>query len=99
MRRSVRLLAEKPNIATIEVRINYPCNTADDVFKPCESVKKDDCEGAPADSLNAVCTPVHGGPDGWDYEEGNNVIFFAGDSVPGLHSQIEIQYYPEGLGP
>ena len=65
----------------------------------CASVNKDECNGAPAEARNAICTPHQGGPDGWTYEPENDVIFFAGESVPGLRSTIEIQYYEEGKGP
>jgi hypothetical protein len=49
--------------------------------------------------MNVVCTPKQGAPDGWEYEEGGNLVFFAGESVPGLSAQIELQYYEEGKGP
>ena len=52
-----------------------------------------------ADATELVCTPKQGGPDGWEYEPSTNVIFFAGESVPGLRAQIDIQYYQEGKGP
>ncbi len=92
-------LSKKPNVSTIEVFIRYPCNAPADAFSHCAETDKSECEGQPPESVNAICTPPHGGPDGWTYEESTNVIFFAGDSVPGLRSTVEIQYYEEGKGP
>lgn len=92
-------LQAKPNIQTIQVFLRYPCNVAADQIAACASVNKDECMGNPADSMNLVCTPKQGAPDGWSYEAANNVVFFAGESVPGLSAQIELQYYEEGKGP
>lgn len=89
----------KPNIQTLTVKLKYPCNTADDVVKPCASVDRAACQGEAPDSVNLVCTPVQGGPDGWSYEQANNVVYFAGESVPGLSAEIDLQYYEEGKGP
>ena len=30
---------------------------------------------------------------------GGNLVFFDGESVPGLSAQVELQYYEEGKGP
>jgi hypothetical protein len=95
-------LSRKPNVSTIQVFVRYPCNAEQldsEVFKPCAEVNREECAGAPAESVNAVCTPTQGGPDGWSYEPENQVIFFAGDSVPGLRSTVEFYYYPEGIEP
>ena len=92
-------LQAKPNISTIQVRLRYPCNVPNDQIASCASVDRMACAGNPADSMNLVCTPRQGAPDGWQYEEGGNVVFFAGESVPGLSGQIELQYYEEGKGP
>jgi len=92
-------LQVKPNLQTLQVRIVYPCNIPADITAPCASVDRTKCEGNPADSLNLVCTPKQGAPDGWTYEATNNVVYFAGESVPGLGGQIELQYYEEGKGP
>jgi hypothetical protein len=92
-------LARKPNVSTISVQLKYPCNTPDDVVKGCAMVDKTGCTDMPLESENLVCTPVAGGADGWSYEEGNQVIFFAGESVPFLKAQVEIQYFEEGKGP
>ena len=93
-------LSKKPNTATIAVTIKYPCNTAADVIKPCATVDKTACIAeVPADSVNLVCTPPQGGADGWSYEDATQVIFFAGESVPFLKGQVQIQYYEEGKGP
>lgn len=92
-------LQAKPNISTIQVRLRYPCNVPTDQIASCSSVDRTQCMGNPADSMNLVCTPRQGAPDGWEYEEGGNLVFFEGESVPGLSAQIELQYYEEGKGP
>lgn len=92
-------LQVKPNVQTVQVRIRYPCNIAADFTAPCASVDRTKCEGNPADSINLVCTPKQGAPDGWSYEAANNVVYFEGESVPALSGQIELQYYEEGKGP
>ncbi len=92
-------LGKKPNISTIQVAIRYPCNTSDEILKSCAAVDKTECMDMPADAVNAVCTPKQGGADGWAYEEMSQLIFFAGDSVPFIKGQVEIQYYEEGKGP
>lgn len=92
-------LQVKPNLQTLEVRLRYPCNIAAEFTQPCAAVDASKCEGNPADSLNLVCTPKQGGADGWAYEAANNVVYFAGDSVPALSGQVELQYYEEGKGP
>lgn len=92
-------LQAKPNVETIEIRVRYPCNVRNDQIAVCSSVDRSKCEGNPAESMNLVCTPKKGAPDGWEYEAQNNLIFFSGESVPGLSGQIELQYYEEGKGP
>lgn len=92
-------LQAKPNLQTLEVRLRYPCNVPADQIASCASVDRAACMGAPADSMNVVCTPKQGAPDGWSYEAGGNLVFFEGESVPGLSAQIELQYYEEGKGP
>lgn len=92
-------LTRKPAVDTLKVTLRYPCNTAADVTKPCASVDAAACDGVPADAVALVCTPVQGGNDGWQYEPEANVIFFAGESVPGLNAQIDFEYYEEGKEP
>ena len=92
-------LQDKPNVQTLKVTLHYPCNVPDDQIANCASVDRSACEGNPVDSMNVACTPKQGAPDGWTYEEGTNVIYFEGESVPGLSAQIELQYYEEGKGP
>ncbi len=92
-------LQDKPNVQTIQVRVRYPCNVSTELLKACASSDTAACAGQPKDSLNVVCTPVQGGTDGWSYEAAKNVVYFAGDSVPGLTAQVELQYYEEGKGP
>ena len=36
------------------------------------------------------------GPDGWRYEAERGALFFAGRSVPGLGSRVEVKYFEEG---
>ena len=92
-------LQVKPNLATLKVLVKYPCNASASVTAICTSVDKTQCEAGAPQATNAVCTMPQGGTDGWSYEETNNVVFFSGESVPGLNSQIELQYYEEGKGP
>lgn len=92
-------LQAKPNIQTLQVRLKYPCNVPADQTASCANIDRTKCMGAPVDSVNLVCTPRMGAPDGWVYEEGGNLVFFSGESVPGLSAQIELQYYEEGKGP
>ncbi|MER2559074.1 MAG: vWA domain-containing protein [Myxococcaceae bacterium] len=92
-------LQEKPNVMTVEVRVKYPCSTPDANLSKCDSVDKTACMDVSPDTYGLVCKPPFKGTDGWDYEPANNNIYFAGDSVPGLNAQVEIQYYEEGKGP
>lgn len=92
-------LSEKPEIDTIKVLLRYPCNASSDFVNQCASSDRSKCEGQPADAVLLECTPKQGEPDGWVYEAATNVIFFSGDSVPGVKAEIDIQYYPEGKGP
>ncbi len=92
-------LTLKPNVETIEVFVRYPCNVSEDVTKSCANVDRSACDGSAPEAVELVCTPHRGGPDGWEYEPATNVIFFAGESVPGLNSHIDIQYYEEGKQP
>lgn len=93
------LLQDAPNLQTLQVRIKYPCNISADWTSVCASVDRSACDGAPADSMNVICTPRQGAPDGWVYEAGGNLVYFEGDSVPGLSGLVELQYYEEGKGP
>lgn len=93
------VLQSPPNVQTIEVHLRYPCNVPADQIANCASVDRAACEGNPADSMNLECTPKRGEPDGWVYEEGGNLVFFTGESVPGLSAVVELQYYEEGKGP
>jgi len=92
-------LQEKPNVTTVEVRVKYPCNTPELSLSKCDSLDRTACTGMSPDSYGLVCKPPFKGTDGWDYEPANNLVFFAGDSVPGLNAQVELQYYEEGKGP
>ncbi|MCA2980773.1 MAG: VWA domain-containing protein [Myxococcaceae bacterium] len=94
-------LQEKPNVMTIEVRVKYPCNTPDANLSKCVRLDRAACmePGISPSEYGLVCTPPFKGTDGWDYEPGQNLVFFAGDSVPGLNAQVELQYFEEGKGP
>lgn len=90
-----------PNQSTLEVRVLYPCNFANaEALGFCAKVDRSACtEGVAPQTKGLVCTPVQKGPDGWEYEPANNVVFFAGESVPALGADIELQYYEEGKSP
>jgi hypothetical protein len=92
-------LTRKPNPETLKVEVRYPCNADAETVKPCASHDRAACAGEAADHVAWSCVPTQGGADGWRYEPATNVIFFAGDSVPGLKAELDIQYYPEGKGP
>ncbi|MBX5481103.1 MAG: VWA domain-containing protein [Myxococcaceae bacterium] len=93
-------LTRKPNVETLKVTLTYPCNAPSDFTRACQSVDDSACgDDVAPDALALVCTPKQGGPDGWQYEPETNVIFFAGESVPGLNAQIDVEYYEEGKGP
>lgn len=93
------VLQSKPNLQTLEVHVRYPCNIAAEQLASCASLDRSFCEGQAPDAVELVCTPKQGEPDGWVYEEGGNLVFFTGESVPGLSAVIELQYYEEGKGP
>jgi len=85
-------LERTPKPDTLRVRVRYPCGASPEA---CESVAREACEGQPAEALDAICTPVAGGPDGWTYAADRRVVYFAGDSVPGLGSRVELEYVAE----
>jgi hypothetical protein len=89
----------KPNLETLQVTLKYPCNVEAEKTAGCETLDREACGDSISDALNVVCTPRQGVVDGWSYEATNNVVYFAGSSVPGLSAQIELQYYEEGKGP
>jgi hypothetical protein len=90
-------LAKAPNVSTLEVRILYPCSTPADTTAACAKVDRANCTAdVPVDSYNLVCTPKQGGPDGWAYEPNGRLVYFAGESVPGVNAKLEVQYYEEG---
>lgn len=92
-------LSKTPNESTLKVTISYPCNADPAEWAACAQVDTSACLGSPADSVSVECTPVQGGADGWSYEPASEVIYFAGASLPGLRSTVEIEYYEEGQGP
>lgn len=92
-------LSKAPNVDTLKVSILYRCDADPSFFTSCVSVDKTECEGQPPEAQNAVCVPVKDGPNGWSYEPETEVIDFAGDSLPGLRSTVQIEYYEEGTGP
>ena len=89
----------EPNVQTIGVFVRYPCNAPGSSTANCSSVDRTRCDSVDPVTPNQVCTVPQGGPDGWSYEATNNVIFFAGESVPGLNAQVELHYYEKGKGP
>jgi hypothetical protein len=88
-------LSRAPDVQTLEIAIRYPCNTQRGALS-CAALDDADCQGQPIEAVALRCTPRQGEPDGWVYEPETQVIYFAGESVPGLRAQIEIQYYEEG---
>lgn len=92
-------LQRSPNPDTITVRVLHACGTPSDALAGCAEVDASRCEGAPADERALTCTPPKGGEHGWSYESAGQVVFFAGDSVPGLNTTVELEYYEEGTGP
>jgi hypothetical protein len=92
-------LTRQPNVQTLTVTLKYPCNVTADVLAPCAATDNSACQGQPATFQGLVCTPVQGGPDGWSYESDSNLIFFAGNSVPDLNAEIDIEYYLQGTSP
>lgn len=91
------VLSHAPDPATLTVRVRYPCGTAPEVVEgACETVERSACEGQPAEAQEAVCTPPQGGTDGWRYEPERGALFFAGRSVPGLGTRVEVEYFEEG---
>lgn len=93
------VLGEKPNVQTVTVRYRYPCNTPAERLKSCQTKDASQCNDSSGDAMNLQCTPVQGGPDGWVYEPDRQDIYFSGSSVALPKAAIEIEYYPEGLGP
>lgn len=102
LRRKFRVLVA-PEPQTLEVRVRYLCDVPADRLAGCANVDRSECEQVdgtpPIETASVICTPPQGGADGWAYEEEGRQIFFAGDSVPGIGSVVEIQYYEEGKAP
>lgn len=93
-------LSRTPNLETLKVTLLYPCNAPSDFTRPCASVDAAACgPDVAVDEKALLCTPKQGGADGWSYEAETNVIFFAGESVPGINAEIDVEYYEEGKGP
>ncbi len=92
-------VSKPPNVETLKVVLRYPCGAAPEVTASCASVDAAFCDGKPKDAVALECTPKQGAPDGWTYEPKDRLIYFAGESVPGLNAQIDIEYYEEGKGP
>lgn len=90
------VLSHVPDPETLEVRIRYPCGVPAEAVADCEAVDRTGCEGRPTEALETVCTPRREGPDGWRHEAERGALFFAGRSVPGLGSRVEVKYFEEG---
>jgi hypothetical protein len=89
-------LEEEPDLDTLEVFVRLPCDAPDARTARCAALERAECQGAAPDALGLVCTPRQGLPDGWVYEEGARVVYFAGASVPGVPAQVELQYFEKG---
>jgi hypothetical protein len=92
-------LSNPPNVQTLSVTIKYPCDVSTDETTYCAATDDTACQGQAADYVGLVCTPVQGGTDGWAYEAGGNLIYFAGNSVPDLQAEIDVEYYIQGTSP
>lgn len=92
-------LGSAPNLDTLEVFVRYRCDAPESNLTACSEVDRAPCTDQAAEAIELVCKVRKGAPDGWEYEEANRVIFFAGDSVPNVPSQVELQYYEEGKSP
>ncbi len=94
-------LEMSPNPKTIEVRVRYRCDAPAHMTARCTEVDRDECQAsnATSETFGTVCKPQEGEPDGWVYEPEARVIFFAGDSVPNVPSQVELRYFEEGIEP
>ncbi|NMO19126.1 VWA domain-containing protein [Pyxidicoccus fallax] len=89
-------LERTPRVESLRVRVRHPCGVAAESLRGCETVDREACKGQPAEALEVVCTPERGGADGWTYEPERRGVFFAGDSVPGPGSRVELEYVEEG---
>ncbi len=87
-------LSNVPDLDTLEVRINYPCDVLPEEMGLCVELN-DYCDAANQDDRVRQCIPPEGETDGWIYEEETRSIFFRGESVPGLRALVEIVYLPE----
>jgi hypothetical protein len=90
------VLSHAPDPETLEVRVLYPCGATAEAVADCEAVDRAACETQPAEAQEVVCTPRKDGPEGWRYEPDRGTLFFAGRSVPGLGSRVEVRYFEEG---
>ena len=90
------VLSHAPDPETLEVRVDYPCGAEALAVEACETMDRTACEGQSAEELGAVCTPRKEGIDGWRYEPERRELFFAGRSIPGLGSRVEVRYFEEG---
>jgi hypothetical protein len=90
------VLSHTPEPETLTVRVRHPCGVATEALEACEAVDRAACQGQSAEALGVVCTPRQGGPEGWRYEPERGALFFAGRSVPGLGTRVEVEYFEEG---
>jgi hypothetical protein len=95
LRRSFAL-ARVPREDSLRVRVRHACGTPESSLRACVSVDRAACEGRSAEALEVVCVPEAGGEHGWVYQPERGTVFFAGDSVPGLGSRVELEYVEEG---
>jgi hypothetical protein len=86
-------LGVTPEPTSLKVYARFRCDAPDTQLTACTEVVRTECEGEAADKLGLRCTVRQGEPDGWVYEEANNLIYFAGSSVPNVPSQVEVEYF------
>lgn len=92
-------LQAAPEPDTLEVRVVYPCTATEELLAPCEAVDRSACASQPAEAMALVCTPPRDGVDGWSYVPEDDVVVFAGASIPGLAGRVELTYAEEGRRP
>ncbi len=87
-------LTAKPDLATLDVKVHYHCNANPlDIGQPCQN-EVNTCADAGGDqAFGITCEVPQSAIDGYTYEAATNTIFFNGQSIPGIRSQVEIHYF------
>jgi hypothetical protein len=86
-------LTATPDVSTINVLVHYQCDADPlDIETPCENQVNTCPDAGSAVAYGITCGVPANNTDGWTYESATNTIFFNGPSIPGIRSQVEIQY-------